>query len=419
MVPTSEEGAKVSLPPANWYADPSDPTMVRYWDGSAWTGHTQAKPQPAPPPVLPPARPPVLPPARPPVLPPAPQPVLPPAPQPVLPLAPQPVLPLAPQPAFQPAPQPAFQPAPQPAFQPAPQSAFQPAPQSAFQQAPQTPAAVAQQAPQGFDAVGGPVIAPGFGGTTTPGFGGTMTPGFGGTMTPGLAPSFGAYAAPEPGARKRSRRGLWWGLGIAGVLGLGVVAALVVFIIPKLSSMSPDYTGAPVTASDVASEGALLVLSSGDTVAVETPEGWVDAATYVDIAEMSAGLPAGMEWLGVWFTSAPSGTSPPQLVMVAEAKSQAVGIGSLSDLQNQVIGGASASDGVSGVGDTTDVILANGLEGKRTTVTIDVSNGMTATMVVATFGHGRRLALVMWTSYSGPVDEAKLQALIDSLRIDE
>ena len=336
--------------------------MTRYWDGTAWTGHTQPKPQPAPPPVLPPT----------------------------------------PQPAFQQGPEPA----PQPAFQQGPQSAFQPAfqqgPQPAFQPAPQPPAAVAPQAPQGFDATDGPVTAPGFGGT----------------MTPGLAPSFSMDAAPEPGARKRSWRGLWWGLGIAGVLGLGVIAALIVFIIPKLSPMSPDYTGAPVTASDVASEGALLALSSGDTVAVEIPEGWVDAATYVDTAEMSVGLPAGTEWLGVWFTSAPSGTNPPELVMVAEANSQAAGIGSLSDFQNQVIGGASGSDGVSGVGDTTDVTLANGLEGKRTTVTIDVGDGMTATMVVATFGHGRRLAMVMWTSYSGPVDEAKLQALMESLRID-
>jgi hypothetical protein len=37
----------VSLPPANWYADPSDPAMVRYWDGAAWTDHTQAGPQQA------------------------------------------------------------------------------------------------------------------------------------------------------------------------------------------------------------------------------------------------------------------------------------------------------------------------------------------------------------------------------------
>lgn len=29
-------------PPAGWYPDPSDATQQRYWDGSAWTGHTAA-----------------------------------------------------------------------------------------------------------------------------------------------------------------------------------------------------------------------------------------------------------------------------------------------------------------------------------------------------------------------------------------
>jgi TM2 domain-containing membrane protein YozV len=25
---------------ADWYADPTDPTLMRYWDGTAWTQHT-------------------------------------------------------------------------------------------------------------------------------------------------------------------------------------------------------------------------------------------------------------------------------------------------------------------------------------------------------------------------------------------
>jgi cell division protein FtsB len=31
-------------PAANWYADPTDPTKLRYWDGSAWTEHTAPGP---------------------------------------------------------------------------------------------------------------------------------------------------------------------------------------------------------------------------------------------------------------------------------------------------------------------------------------------------------------------------------------
>lgn len=30
-------------PPANWYPDPTDPSLQRYWDGAAWTEHTAPK----------------------------------------------------------------------------------------------------------------------------------------------------------------------------------------------------------------------------------------------------------------------------------------------------------------------------------------------------------------------------------------
>jgi hypothetical protein len=36
------------LPPAGWYADPANQQQMRYWDGSAWTNHTQPSPQVAP-----------------------------------------------------------------------------------------------------------------------------------------------------------------------------------------------------------------------------------------------------------------------------------------------------------------------------------------------------------------------------------
>jgi hypothetical protein len=33
---------------ANWYPDPTDPSRVRWWDGTAWTEHTSAAPTPQP-----------------------------------------------------------------------------------------------------------------------------------------------------------------------------------------------------------------------------------------------------------------------------------------------------------------------------------------------------------------------------------
>lgn len=34
-------------PPEAWYADPDDPTRLRWWDGRAWTGHTTPMPSSA------------------------------------------------------------------------------------------------------------------------------------------------------------------------------------------------------------------------------------------------------------------------------------------------------------------------------------------------------------------------------------
>lgn len=34
----------IRVVPAGWYEDPSDPGQVRWWNGIAWTDHTQAKP---------------------------------------------------------------------------------------------------------------------------------------------------------------------------------------------------------------------------------------------------------------------------------------------------------------------------------------------------------------------------------------
>jgi len=41
----------MTMTPAGWYADPSNPAQQRYWDGERWTAHVAPAPTPAPTPA--------------------------------------------------------------------------------------------------------------------------------------------------------------------------------------------------------------------------------------------------------------------------------------------------------------------------------------------------------------------------------
>lgn len=43
-ITTQHQGSTQAAPPADWYADPTQPGTLRYWDGTAWTSHTAPAP---------------------------------------------------------------------------------------------------------------------------------------------------------------------------------------------------------------------------------------------------------------------------------------------------------------------------------------------------------------------------------------
>ncbi len=318
----------MSLPPANWYADPSDPAMMRYWDGTAWTDHTQAKPQPAP--------------------------------------------------------------------HPTPQLALQPTPQQAFQPLAPAPSPLEQ----GYDEIGGRAI----------------TPAYGQVMTPGVAPDASTY--PEPTPVKRSKRGLWWGLGVAGVLGLALVAALVVVVLPKFEPISSEYTGAPVTTEDVAPPGYVAVISDSETVAADIPEVWIDATTLVDLSAVLASMPEGQTMIGTWYTDDPRTDPSAQVVMLLEYPPTFGSRGTLDDLQQGTVDAASQNTSTTYVGPTTAFTTDTGLEGRRTAISLALGDDIEANTVSAAVAHGRRVVLLSWTAYNSSPDEAGIAALLNSLRVD-
>ncbi len=45
---TEDDRGQVGPPPPGWYADPTDPSVPRWWDGGAWeTGHSSSAQQPS------------------------------------------------------------------------------------------------------------------------------------------------------------------------------------------------------------------------------------------------------------------------------------------------------------------------------------------------------------------------------------
>lgn len=221
-------------------------------------------------------------------------------------------------------------------------------------------------------------------------------------------------------APRRSHRGLWITLSAVGVLvvGLGVVGVL--FVAGKFAPISSDYTGAPVTRSDVASPGHRSVVSTPETVAAEIPLGWHDVQEYVDIQSAVGELPPGATLLGAWFTGAPAeATLIPQMVIVMEMTPTASGPGTLGDIQQQYLAGMRGSLPNLGFGPTRAYTTALGLEGERTDATFDIAEeALSGTIAVVTVAHGRRFVVVQWTAYDEPIDEESLDAFMAALRVD-
>jgi hypothetical protein len=221
-------------------------------------------------------------------------------------------------------------------------------------------------------------------------------------------------------APKRSHRGLWITLSLVGVVVVGLGIAGVVLVAGKFTPISQDYTGAPVTSSDVASAGNESVISASETVAAEIPPGWHDVQEYLDLDSALGTLPSGASLLGAWFTGAPeTATFVPQMVMVMEMEPAASGPGTLGDIQSQYLAGMRGTLSSLVFGPTEDYTTALGLDGKRTDATFELpEQGISGTVVVVAVAHGRRFVVVQWTSYGEPIDEQSLDAFTATLRVD-
>jgi hypothetical protein len=88
--------------------------------------------------------------------------------------------------------------------------------------------------------------------------------------------------------------------------------------------------------------------------------------------------------------------------------------GELSDFIDGV--GAAASDLESS--EPEQYSTSNGLDGYRVDYSATVEGFPTENSAIMV-AHGRRVVIVQWTSYEGPIDEAAFLTLVESLRVDE
>lgn len=193
-----------------------------------------------------------------------------------------------------------------------------------------------------------------------------------------------------------------------------VVSAVLVFMGQKNKSLSPDYSGAPVEASDAVGTTAVSVTA---TVAYDRPAEWVELADYIDLSPMTSGLPAGIRVNGAHFTGEP-GVDVPQLVMLYEGDPGAGPLQSLTAELEDFVDGVKESAPDIEASDPEPYSTSNGLDGYRIDYSATVEGFPTENAAVMV-GHGRRVVIVQWTSYEGPIDEAGLLALTESLRVDE
>lgn len=248
------------------------------------------------------------------------------------------------------------------------------------------------------------------------------------SAVPAPAPAYDYASAPpratnatwahfQPALAPARKGPPWWVWLIVGGVTISVVMVVVAFVAIKgqiAPSYSAGYTGAPVEASDAVPPA---VVSDSATVAYDADPEWVEAADYIDLSKVTASLTQGTALLGMHFTSDPD-VKTPQLVMVLEGAPDAVPVGSLDKATTDYFTGLHNSGAVFVDPPSTAITTANGLEGRR--AEFEAKYGDTPVQNVAVIlAHGRRFVFVQWTSYSGPVDEAALTALIESIRIDE
>lgn len=240
-------------------------------------------------------------------------------------------------------------------------------------------------------------------------------------------PQNSAWGAAPPAwtSPTAKRRKAWpWvvgGIGAIAVLGVGAIVTVLFIGKAAVDGLNPEYGAPAVTQQDVATGGGTLIIADGANSAFEIDPTWIDQKDLALGANDLSGE-ASLSYMGAWSTAALTDGTNVSLVMVIVGKESIPLISATlsaeheSSIKGFVNGFAGQAENVQ-VSDATPATTASGLAGLHSSFSADVE-GLTIAGDLYTFARGKNIVLLQVTSYNGVRDDASVNQILDTVRLD-
>ena len=242
--------------------------------------------------------------------------------------------------------------------------------------------------------------------------------------SPPQNPAWGAAPPAWNSAPAKKRKAWPWvvgGIGAVAVLGVGAIVTVLFIGKAAVDGLNPDYGAPAVTQQDVATGGGTLIVADGADSAFEIDPTWIDQKDLVLGATDLSGE-ASLSYIGAWSTAVLTDGQDVSLVTVIVGKESIPLISATlsaeheSSVKGFVNGFADQADNVQ-VSDATPATTASGLAGLHSTFSADLQ-GLTVAGDLYTFARGKNFFLLQVTSYNGVPDEASVNQILDTVRVD-
>jgi hypothetical protein len=211
------------------------------------------------------------------------------------------------------------------------------------------------------------------------------------------------------------------GIGALAVLGVGVIVTAFFIGNAAVDGLNPDYRAPAVTQQDVATGGGTLIIADGANAAFEINPTWIDQKDLV-FGNKNLSAEASLSYIDAWSTAALTDGKNVSLVTLVVGKeaipliSATLSAEHKSSVTGFVNGFSKQAENVK-VSDATPATTASGLAGLHSSFTADLQ-GLTIAGDLYTFARGKNYVVLQVTSYNGVPDEATVNQILDTVRLN-